>query len=70
MLDISQLEDLKASYFIVSHMGMSGFVFCMLPQYCGQESQAINFSTTSIIFPSPKSKSKNVGGNNHQTHLK
>jgi hypothetical protein len=42
-------------------MGMSGFVFCMLPQYRGQESQA-------IIFPSPKSKSKNVGGNNHQTH--
>jgi hypothetical protein len=26
------------------------------------------FSTTSIIFSSPKSKSKNVGGNNHQTH--
>ncbi len=29
MLDISQLKDLKASYFIVSHMGMNGFVFCM-----------------------------------------
>ncbi len=27
------------------------------------------FSNTSIIFPSPKSKSKNVGGNNHQMHL-
>jgi len=67
MLDISQLKDLKASYFIVSHMGMSGLVFCMLPQYCGQESQAIVFPP---IFPSPKSKSKNVNGNNHQTHLK
>jgi hypothetical protein len=43
MLDISQLKDLKASYFIVSHMGMSGFVFCMLLQYFGQESQAIIF---------------------------
>ncbi len=41
--NISQLKDLKASYFIVSHMGMSGFVFCMLPQYRGQESQAIIF---------------------------
>jgi hypothetical protein len=36
MLDISLLKDLKTSYFIVSHMGMSGFVFCMLPQYRGQ----------------------------------
>jgi len=44
MLDISQLKDLKSSYFIVSHMGMSGFVFYMLLQYCGQESQAIIFS--------------------------
>jgi hypothetical protein len=43
MLDILQLKDLKASYSIVSHMGMSTFVFCMLPQYCGQESQAIIF---------------------------
>jgi hypothetical protein len=52
MLDISQLKDLKALYFIMSHMGMNGFVFCMLPQYCGRESQAIilhhihNFSLT------------------------
>jgi len=44
MLDISQLKDLKAFYFIVSHMGMSGFVFCMLLQYRGQESQTIIFS--------------------------
>jgi len=43
MLDISQLKDWKASYFIVSHMGMSGFVFCKLPQYGGQESEAIIF---------------------------
>jgi hypothetical protein len=43
MLDISQLKDLKASYFIVSHLGMSGFVFYMLPQYHKQESQAIIF---------------------------
>jgi len=43
MLDISQLQYLKVSYFIASHMGMSGFVFCMLPQYHGQESQAIIF---------------------------
>jgi hypothetical protein len=43
--NISQLKDLEASYFIVSHMEMNGFVFCMLLQYRGQESQA-------IIFPS------------------
>jgi hypothetical protein len=47
MLDISQLKDLKASYCIVSHMGMSGFVFCMLFQYPKQESQ------TSIYPPHP-----------------
>jgi hypothetical protein len=45
MLDISQLKDLKTSYFIVSHMTMSGFVFYMLPQYHGQENQAIIFPT-------------------------
>jgi hypothetical protein len=43
MLDISQLKDLKASYFIMFHMGMSGFVFYMLLQYHKQESQAIIF---------------------------
>jgi hypothetical protein len=52
MLDISQLKDLKASYFIVSHMGMNGFVFCMF--YLN----IVDKKVKPLFFPPPKARVK------------